>query len=84
MRSQVSEEADEWAAAAHLPPDPMWTESNWPSGQPSLRLYQVLPALSILPSGLGAYVITNSDITSHSYHRSPGSTYRSDRNEMRR
>lgn len=38
---QVTPDADKWAADFQLPPDPMWTESNWPSGHPSLRLYQV-------------------------------------------
>jgi len=40
-RWQVTPDADKWAADFQLPPDPMWTESNWPSGHPSLRLYQV-------------------------------------------
>jgi hypothetical protein len=38
---QVTDEAAEWNKQLGWPPDPMWTESNWPEGQPSLLLYQV-------------------------------------------
>ena len=30
-----------WEELYGWPPDPMWTESNWPPGQPSLQLFQV-------------------------------------------
>lgn len=31
-----------WEELYDWPPDPMWTESNWPSGQPTLQLFQVI------------------------------------------
>lgn len=34
-------EADAWERERGWPPDAMWTESNWPAGQPSYVLYQV-------------------------------------------
>ena len=30
-----------------FPPDPMWTESNWEQGLPSLQFFQVCSLLSI-------------------------------------
>lgn len=39
-RWQVTDEANEWAKASGLPPDPLWTESFWPDGMPSYTLYQ--------------------------------------------
>jgi nicastrin len=37
---KATDEAAEWNQQLQWPPDPMWTESNWPEGQPSLLLYQ--------------------------------------------
>lgn len=34
-------EADTWERERGWPPDAMWTESNWPAGQPSFVLFQV-------------------------------------------
>lgn len=39
---QVSNSAEPWEGLYGWPPDPMWTESNWPSGQPALELFQVI------------------------------------------
>lgn len=41
LLAQVTDGAREWEQAAGWPPDPLWTESNWPAGQPCLLLYQV-------------------------------------------
>ena len=38
----MSNASAEWEAALGWPPDPEWTESNWPpAGVPQYRLYQV-------------------------------------------
>lgn len=37
---QESTAAVGWEQLHGWPPDPMWTESNWPPGQPSLQLFQ--------------------------------------------
>ena len=39
---QESNNAVAWEELYGWPPDPMWTESNWPSGQPALELFQVM------------------------------------------
>lgn len=36
-------EADAWAARHGWPADPMWAESNWPTGAPFLQLYLAKP-----------------------------------------
>ena len=38
---QQSNTSVAWERRHGWPPDPMWTESNWPLGQPSLDIYQV-------------------------------------------
>ena len=42
-------EADAWERERGWPPDAMWTESNWPAGQPSFVLYQVGAAYAESP-----------------------------------
>ena len=38
----ISNASRAWEAAHKWPPDPEWTESNWPAGGvPAYRLYQV-------------------------------------------
>ncbi|DBA90918.1 TPA: hypothetical protein ACH3X1_016125 [Trebouxia sp. C0004] len=37
---QESRAAAGWEQLHGWPPDPMWTESNWPPGQPSLQIFQ--------------------------------------------
>lgn len=40
---EVTQEAAQWERRLGWPPDPQWTESNWPTTQPYLQLYQVSP-----------------------------------------
>jgi len=47
---QESTAAVGWEQLHGWPPDPMWTESNWPPGQPSLQLFQVSLLLLCLQS----------------------------------
>lgn len=39
---QQDSSAGGWEELYGWPPDPMWTESNWPPDQPSLQLFQVV------------------------------------------
>lgn len=36
---QLSTAADAWNQQYNWPPDPIWTESDWPTGIPDLQLY---------------------------------------------
>lgn len=36
---RLTDEADEWNKQYDWPPDPAWTESDWPYGVPDLQLY---------------------------------------------
>ena len=38
---QENNDATAWENLYAWPPDPMWTESNWPFGQPAFQLFQV-------------------------------------------
>lgn len=42
---QLSNASAAWEAQHGWPEDPVWTESNWPTGQPYLEIYQVSNAL---------------------------------------
>ncbi|DBA69331.1 TPA: hypothetical protein ACH3X2_012908 [Trebouxia sp. C0005] len=70
---QESTAAAGWEQLHGWPPDPMWTESNWPPGQPSFQLFQkeskaaatatlaagVIAALGSLCALLGLQVMYN-------------------------
>lgn len=43
-RWEVTEEADAWERDRGWPPDPMWTESNWPGEGQGFTLYQARDA----------------------------------------
>ncbi|KAK9832610.1 hypothetical protein WJX81_003488 [Elliptochloris bilobata] len=53
-------EADAWARERDWPPDPMWTESNWPAGEPSFALFQRNSAAVERRALLGGCLLTAS------------------------
>lgn len=57
FRWRVTDQAKQWEAQYGWPVDPMWTESNWPSGQPSIVLYlQEAPGVDVAVLGAGIAV----------------------------
>jgi len=63
---KVTDAADDWNQQYAWPPDPMWTESDWPLGVPALQLY-LLEARSVDIAVLIAGLLVTAAVAAASY-----------------